>query len=176
MRHVAVYRSNPSFLQDELEGMPSPERGLHAIDLGDGCGRWILYVQQRLPHAFSELALSDSSRRALELAGPLVGHARRARISSSTRPFSLQLPLLFSCPTSAGLFRFLLTTARLRLCDFLRALQVTSEQAREEREKAAVPNGRFDRLRCPQRCQRLDSAEYIINAFPYAEILTSDDN
>src|SRR6266536_3582601 len=44
-----------------------------------------------------------------------------------------------------------------------------SRQAREEREKGAVPSGRFDRLRCPQRCQRLDSAEYIINAFPYAK-------
>ena len=31
-------------------------------------------------------------------------------------------------------------------------------------------------LRCPQRRQRLDSAEYITNTFPYAEILTSDDN
>ena len=47
--------------------------GLNAIDLGGGCGGWISYLQTRLPGKLSELALSDSSLRALELAGPVVG-------------------------------------------------------------------------------------------------------
>ena len=44
-----------------------------AIDLGGGCGGWIGYLQRHLPNKFTELALSDSSLRALELAGSVVG-------------------------------------------------------------------------------------------------------
>jgi SAM-dependent methyltransferase len=46
---------------------------LAAIDLGGGCGGWITYLQKHSPNRFKELALSDSSLRALELAGPIVG-------------------------------------------------------------------------------------------------------
>ena len=46
---------------------------LAAIDLGGGCGGWITYLRRRVPNKFSELALSDSSLRALELAGSVVG-------------------------------------------------------------------------------------------------------
>jgi 2-polyprenyl-3-methyl-5-hydroxy-6-metoxy-1,4-benzoquinol methylase len=46
---------------------------LTAIDLGGGCGGWVTFLQGHLPDRFSELALSDSSRRALELAGSVVG-------------------------------------------------------------------------------------------------------
>ena len=46
---------------------------LTAIDLGGGCGGWITFLQGRLPDRFAELALSDSSLPALELAGSLVG-------------------------------------------------------------------------------------------------------
>jgi SAM-dependent methyltransferase len=48
-----------------------------AIDLGGGCGGWVSYLQQRLPNWFAELALADSSMRALELAGPVVGPSVR---------------------------------------------------------------------------------------------------
>jgi len=46
---------------------------LAAIDLGGGCGGWITFLQSCLPNRFSELALSDSSLRALELAGSVMG-------------------------------------------------------------------------------------------------------
>ena len=45
---------------------------LTAIDLGGGCGGWITLLQGRLPDRFAELALADSSLRALELAGSVV--------------------------------------------------------------------------------------------------------
>ncbi|MBV9105100.1 MAG: class I SAM-dependent methyltransferase [Verrucomicrobia bacterium] len=47
--------------------------GLSAIDLGGGCGGWIRWLQTHLPDKFTELALSDSSLRALEMASSVVG-------------------------------------------------------------------------------------------------------
>jgi SAM-dependent methyltransferase len=48
-------------------------RGLHAVDLGGGCGGWVKYLKSRAGNWFEELALADSSLRALELARPVVG-------------------------------------------------------------------------------------------------------
>ena len=45
---------------------------LTAIDLGGGCGGWISCLERHLPNRFTELALSDSSLRALELANSVV--------------------------------------------------------------------------------------------------------
>jgi SAM-dependent methyltransferase len=47
--------------------------GLAAIDLGGGCGGWLSYLNEHAPGLFTELALSDSSVRALEMARPVVG-------------------------------------------------------------------------------------------------------
>jgi len=47
-------------------------RDLEAIDLGGGCGGWLNYLQQREPGLFRQLALGDSSARALEMAEPFV--------------------------------------------------------------------------------------------------------
>jgi 2-polyprenyl-3-methyl-5-hydroxy-6-metoxy-1,4-benzoquinol methylase len=68
-RHRFLLRA----LKEQLGRVPRLEDGLKAIDLGGGCGGWLSYLQQRLPRAFTELAVSDSSLRALELAGPVVG-------------------------------------------------------------------------------------------------------
>lgn len=68
-RHRFLLRA----LKDRLGSLPQRAGGLRAIDLGGGCGGWISYLRQRLPHAFAELALSDSSLRALEMARPVVG-------------------------------------------------------------------------------------------------------
>jgi 2-polyprenyl-3-methyl-5-hydroxy-6-metoxy-1,4-benzoquinol methylase len=46
---------------------------LSAIDLGGGCGGWISWLKRQLPDQFKELALSDSSLRALEMASDVVG-------------------------------------------------------------------------------------------------------
>src|SRR5262249_19286267 len=45
-------------------------RHLAAVDLGGGCGGWIAYLNQKALGVFGELALADSSRQALDLAGP----------------------------------------------------------------------------------------------------------
>src|SRR4051794_25798515 len=42
--------------------------GLRAVDLGGGCGGWVRYLNEKAPGLFAELALADSSRRALQLA------------------------------------------------------------------------------------------------------------
>ena len=46
---------------------------LQAIDMGGGCGGWLAYLHARAPGMFQQLALGDSSLRALTLAGPVVG-------------------------------------------------------------------------------------------------------
>ncbi len=67
-RHRFLLRA----LQDELKLQSTPKDAVCAIDLGGGCGGWIEYLQKRLPSRFTELALSDSSLRALEFAGASV--------------------------------------------------------------------------------------------------------
>lgn len=62
-------------LKVELQRRSSATNNLNAIDLGGGCGGWIKYLRERSPQTFSELALSDSSLRALELARATVGDA-----------------------------------------------------------------------------------------------------
>jgi trans-aconitate methyltransferase len=45
---------------------------LRAIDMGGGCGGWLEYLHDRQPSMFQQLALGDSSIRALTLAEPFV--------------------------------------------------------------------------------------------------------
>ena len=54
-------------------GLGTPIDGLRVIDLGGGCGGWLEYLTQRSPVEFSELALGDSSFKALTLAKSVVG-------------------------------------------------------------------------------------------------------
>jgi 2-polyprenyl-3-methyl-5-hydroxy-6-metoxy-1,4-benzoquinol methylase len=49
------------------------ESGLRGVDLGGGCGGWIRYLKDHGPRQFAELALADSSLRALTLAADVVG-------------------------------------------------------------------------------------------------------
>jgi len=48
-------------------------RDLRAIDMGGGCGGWIEYLHDHGEGIFQQLALGDSSIRALSLAEPVVG-------------------------------------------------------------------------------------------------------
>jgi SAM-dependent methyltransferase len=70
------YQGRHRFLQQalELHLRESSQTGnaLSAIDLGAGCGGWISWLQRNLPGKFGELALADSSLRALEMAGLVV--------------------------------------------------------------------------------------------------------
>ncbi len=48
-------------------------RPLSGIDLGGGCGGWVRYLNEHAPGLFDELALADSSARALAMAESVVG-------------------------------------------------------------------------------------------------------
>lgn len=76
-RHRFLLNALNDSLRRHLQGRDR----LHGIDLGGGCGGWVKYLQTRAGTRFAELALSDSSTAALELAGPIVGpEVRRYQI------------------------------------------------------------------------------------------------
>jgi SAM-dependent methyltransferase len=54
-----------------------PLASLRMVDLGGGCGGWVRYLNERLQERPTELALADSSARALELAEGVVGPENR---------------------------------------------------------------------------------------------------
>ena len=67
------YRGRHRFILRALRGLIGQRKELRAIDLGGGCGGWVAYLHDHQPDAFRELALADSSLKALNLAGPVVG-------------------------------------------------------------------------------------------------------
>jgi 2-polyprenyl-3-methyl-5-hydroxy-6-metoxy-1,4-benzoquinol methylase len=60
-------------LKMELGRLDAPANTLSAIDIGAGCGGWIDYLMNRPAPRFGELALADSSIRALEFAATATG-------------------------------------------------------------------------------------------------------
>jgi SAM-dependent methyltransferase len=70
------YRGRHRFLlaalKMELARLDASASTLSAIDLGAGCGGWIDYLLKRSEPRFGELALADSSPRALKFAATLV--------------------------------------------------------------------------------------------------------
>jgi len=65
------------------------ENGLRCIDIGGGCGGWIEYLHDREPDLFAEMGLGDSSEKALEMAGPVVGgFASRYRVDLLDLPWN----------------------------------------------------------------------------------------
>lgn len=71
------YRGRHKLLLHVLRQALSRHHGasgkLAAIDIGGGCGGWLEFVHDHEPDLFGELALGDSSIRALTLAEPVVG-------------------------------------------------------------------------------------------------------
>jgi SAM-dependent methyltransferase len=68
------YRGRHRFLLAALNRqLAAAKHSLDAIDLGGGCGGWIGYLQQHAPGRFRELALADSSPKALNMARRIVG-------------------------------------------------------------------------------------------------------
>jgi SAM-dependent methyltransferase len=68
------YRGRHRFLLAAVRRTLNVSKGasqqhLSAVDLGGGCGGWISYLSQKLAGVFNELALADSSTKALKLAG-----------------------------------------------------------------------------------------------------------
>lgn len=80
------YRGRHRFLLNavgkQLSRLREETSDLRGIDMGGGCGGWLEYLHGHEPYRFQELALADSSYRALSLAGPIVkGFAARYQIS-----------------------------------------------------------------------------------------------
>jgi SAM-dependent methyltransferase len=71
-------------------------RRLSAVDIGGGCGGWLEYLHTHAPELFSELALSDSSLRALDLAEPVVGaFASRYHVDLLNLPWRERWDVMF---------------------------------------------------------------------------------
>lgn len=62
-----------NILKKEISRQYGNAQDLRAIDMGGGCGGWLEYIHTHNPGMFRELALGDSSMRALSLAEPVVG-------------------------------------------------------------------------------------------------------
>ena len=60
-------------LKKEISRHFGKSNPLRAIDMGGGCGGWLEYIHAHDACMFQELALGDSSMRALSLAEPVVG-------------------------------------------------------------------------------------------------------
>lgn len=61
-------------LRKEFAAGPDKSGERQAIDMGGGCGGWLEYLHQYESGMFQQLALGDSSMRALTLAEPVVGN------------------------------------------------------------------------------------------------------
>jgi len=72
-RHRFLLRA----LKNELSNQNLDFRNLRCVDLGGGCGGWLKYLNDHWDSSFAELALADSSRRALEMAERVVGERVR---------------------------------------------------------------------------------------------------
>ena len=83
------------FQRESQQRLVKPEN-LRGIDLGGGCGGWLEYLHARDGKQFAELALADSSLRALSLAGPVVGHfAKRYQVDLLDLAWSQQWDVVF---------------------------------------------------------------------------------
>jgi SAM-dependent methyltransferase len=78
-REHFLYKGRHALVQMVLRAQLAKAGGLsqsrHAVDLGAGCGGWIEYVNRFAPGLFGELALADSSVKALQFAYQAVGPA-----------------------------------------------------------------------------------------------------
>ena len=71
--HHFWYRGRHRFLLHALERYRDADSGpLSVVDLGGGVGGWVRYLADRCPGQYQPLALADSSRTALRMAGPVL--------------------------------------------------------------------------------------------------------
>ena len=91
-RHALLRRA----LRRELARAPVATGALSGIDMGGGCGGWLEYLHARDAGLFQELALADSSRRALSLAEPVVGSfAARYQVDLLDLPWHARWDVVF---------------------------------------------------------------------------------
>lgn len=91
-RHKLVLQA----LQKEISRHFTDTSSLCAIDLGGGCGGWLEYLNTHDPGMFRQLALGDSSLKALSLAEPVVGSfATRYQIDLLDLPWVEEWDVVF---------------------------------------------------------------------------------
>jgi len=91
-RHKLLLKVLRAVVEQNLDG-PAPRS---AIDLGGGCGGWLEYLCVNYADEFSELALGDSSFRALSLAGPVVSKfAKRYQVDLLDLPWRERWDVVF---------------------------------------------------------------------------------
>ena len=82
--------------QRESQRLRGGPENLRGIDLGGGCGGWLEYLHTHGRGQFAELALADSSLRALSLAGPVVGRfAQRYQVDLLDLAWSEEWDVVF---------------------------------------------------------------------------------
>lgn len=74
------YRGRHRFLWQAVKHCTQGQQKLAAIDLGGGCGGWAKQLSEIQNGQFQEIALGDSSLKALKLAGPLMPQVQRYQI------------------------------------------------------------------------------------------------
>ncbi|MBN2586546.1 MAG: methyltransferase domain-containing protein [Candidatus Fermentibacteraceae bacterium] len=83
-------------LRRELGKFPPKSACPSAIDIGGGCGGWLEYLHERSPALFSELAMGDSSEKALAMAGDVVGEfASRYLLDLMALPWTGEWDVVF---------------------------------------------------------------------------------
>jgi len=83
-------------LKKEISQCVGEANDLHAIDMGGGCGGWLEYLHAHDAGMFQQLALGDSSMRALSLAGTVVGSfATRYQIDLLDLPWLEEWDIVF---------------------------------------------------------------------------------
>jgi len=75
--YLGRHRFLLSALKEHIPLLRRPADDLRAIDLGGGCGGWLHYLSTHYGRRFREIALADSSLRALELARTVTEGATR---------------------------------------------------------------------------------------------------
>ena len=91
-RHKLIW----TVLEKEIPKYFGPTPKLRAIDVGGGCAGWIEYIHAHNPHMFQELAVGDSSKRALLLAEPVVGSfAARYQVDLLNMPWDEEWDVIF---------------------------------------------------------------------------------
>ena len=68
-RHRFILRA----FNNEISSQNLDVRNLRCIDLGGGCGGWLKYLNDHSGSSFGELALADSSCRAMNMAERVIG-------------------------------------------------------------------------------------------------------
>ena len=85
-----------NILQKEVLARFSKPNSLRGIDMGGGCGGWLEYLHTHHAGMFQQLALADSSMRALSLAEPVVGSfVERYQIDLLDLPWSDEWDIVF---------------------------------------------------------------------------------